>query len=100
VRIVSKVQATSSAVIGGPSWKRASGRRWKTIQPRSAGSSTLSQTRQYLEKGSSAELAISVSMVALATPAGTPPRIQLLKLSKVPTAWNRTSPPFGASGLA
>ena len=100
MRIVSKVQTTSSAVIGEPSWNRASGRRLNTIQDLSSGSSTLSQIRQYFEKGSSAELTISVSMVAAATPAGTPPRIQELKLSKVPTAWNRTSPPFGAAGSA
>ena len=49
-------------MIGEPSWNRASGRRLKTIHDLSSGSSTVSQTRQYLEKGSSAALSFQPNL--------------------------------------
>ena len=95
-----KVQITSSAVMGLPSWKRASGRSVNVTQERSTGTSTLSAINPYSEDGSSDEATVSVSKSWPAPAAGTPLRMKGLRLSKVPIAASRTSPPLGASGFA
>src|SRR5881628_1232226 len=83
-----------------PSWKRASGRSVNVTQERSAGTSTLSAINPYSEEGSSDEATVSVSKSWPAPAAGTPLRMKGLRLSKVPIAASRTSPPLGASGFA
>ena len=89
---------TSSGSMALPSWNFACGRSANSTQERSAGVSTVSQMRQYIVKGSSPEPTISVSIVNPTIPAATPRMIHGLKLSKVPDALWRTSPPLGAAG--
>jgi hypothetical protein len=90
---------TSSTVIGLPSWNRASARSVNATQVRSAGISMLSAISPYSEDGSSHDAIVSVSNCCAAAAAATPFNMKGFRLSKVPMAARRTSPPFGASGL-
>src|SRR5262245_3459990 len=85
--------------MGLPSWKRACGRSVNTTHDRSAGTSMLSATSPYCEKGSSSEATVSVSNTPPRPVAGTPLRTNGFRVSKVPMAASLTLPYFGASGL-
>jgi hypothetical protein len=97
---VSKVQITSSTVIGEPSWKRACGRSVKAAQERSSGHSMVSAIKPYSVEASSREFQHSVSQIALMPAAGTLLTMKGWSESKVPRAPSRTLPPLGASGLS
>jgi hypothetical protein len=66
---------------------------------RSGGVSMVSATRPYSDAASSAEATVSVSNVMAMPAAGTPLRMNGLRLSNVPMAASVTLPPFGAFGF-
>src|SRR5881409_2064556 len=90
---------TSSTVMGLPSWKRASGRSVKATHERSGGVSMVSATRPYSDDGSSADATMSESNVLPMPAAGTPLKMNGLRLSNVPVAARVTLPPLGARGF-
>ncbi len=96
---VSKVQITSSTVIGVPSCHLACGRSVKATEVRSSGHSIVSAIRPYIEKASSGECQHSVSHSAPMPVAGTPLMMKGCSELNVPWAPNLTVPPLGASGL-
>ena len=90
---------TSSGVTGLPSCQRASRRSVKSTHERSFGVSTVSASSPYSVKGSSALDTSSDSNIEVEPAAGVPFGMKGLKLSKLPSAARRSSPPLGASGL-